>query len=299
MKLAQLLVLASACLLAATAAGAQWQWMDRNRQKVFSDTAPPPDIPDKNILRRPGPAPSARATFSPAPAAAPEAGAQAAAPTTAPRPAGSPKPAGVDKELEEKARKAEEAEKAKQAAEAQKVAQARPSTASAHAKARPTMDSGMRVARLNAQGEREIMDDKMRAAENQRLQSVIDGQLRVARGRASVPALPPLRRRAKSPVPLAPCCRKRSRRAILGSTVSGRHSSMRSSACTCCSHSTARPQMQGVRACSRAADSERGQAARLHRIAHRGAFGHAERLFEHLARGRRIRDRDLEHQLWP
>ena len=36
------------------------------------------------------------------------------------------------------------------------------------------MDSGMRVARLNAQGEREIMDDKTRAAENQRLQSVID-----------------------------------------------------------------------------------------------------------------------------
>ena len=113
MKLAHLLVFGSACLLTVTSAQAQWQWIDQNNKKVFSDTAPPPDIPDKNILRRPGPASSSRVTFSPTPAAAaPDAGTQAAAPSTAPRPAGSPKPTGVDKELEEKARKAEEAEKA-------------------------------------------------------------------------------------------------------------------------------------------------------------------------------------------
>jgi hypothetical protein len=35
------------------------------------------------------------------------------------------------------------------------------------------MDSGLRVAQLNAQGERIIMDDNARAAEQQRLQSVI------------------------------------------------------------------------------------------------------------------------------
>ena len=35
-------------------------------------------------------------------------------------------------------------------------------------------NSGIRVARLNAQGEREIMDDAARATEQQRLQSVID-----------------------------------------------------------------------------------------------------------------------------
>ena len=174
MKLAQLLVFGTVCLFAATAAQAQWQWIDQNNKKVFSDTAPPPDIPEKNILRRPGPAASSRVTFSPAPAAAPDAGAQAAAPATAPRPAGSPKPTGVDKELEEKARKAEEAEKAKQAAEAQKVAQAKAENCQRARQGKATMDSGMRVARLNAQGEREIMDDKMRAAENQRLQSVID-----------------------------------------------------------------------------------------------------------------------------
>lgn len=72
MKLAHLLVLGSACLLGATAVQAQWQWVDQNNKKVFSDQAPPPDIPDKNILRRPGPA-SSRLSFSPAPAAAPDA----------------------------------------------------------------------------------------------------------------------------------------------------------------------------------------------------------------------------------
>jgi hypothetical protein len=54
------------------------------------------------------------------------------------------------------------------------VAQAKSENCQRARQGKATMDSGMRVARLNAQGEREIMDDKMRAAENQRLQSVID-----------------------------------------------------------------------------------------------------------------------------
>ncbi len=36
------------------------------------------------------------------------------------------------------------------------------------------MDSGMRVARVNDKGEREILDDNARAAEQRRLQSIID-----------------------------------------------------------------------------------------------------------------------------
>ncbi|WP_345538569.1 DUF4124 domain-containing protein [Variovorax defluvii] len=170
MKFAHVFVFGSACLLAATTAVAQWQWIDQNNKKVFSDTAPPPEIPEKNILRRPGPPASGRVTFSAAPA--PDATA-AAVPAAAGAPAG-PKPAGVDKELEEKARKAEEAEKAKQAAEAQKVAQAKAENCQRARQGKATMDSGIRVARLNAQGEREIMDDKARATETQRLQAVID-----------------------------------------------------------------------------------------------------------------------------
>jgi hypothetical protein len=166
MKIAHLLVLGSACLLLSMGANAQWQWIDKDNKKVFSDQAPPPEIPEKNILRRPG-APSSRPNSSPAPAA-PEAAAAAE-----PRVAGGAKPSGVDKELEEKTRKAEEAEKAKQAAEAQKLAQAKAENCSRARQAKATFDSGIRVARVNAQGEREIMDDKARAAEQERLKSVI------------------------------------------------------------------------------------------------------------------------------
>jgi type IV secretory pathway VirB10-like protein len=169
MKIAHLLVLGSACLMLSLGAHAQWQWLDKNNKKVFSDQAPPPDIPEKSILRRPGPQ-SAQPNVSPPPAV----NGDAAVPSE-PRVAasGAAKPSGVDKELEEKTRKAEEAEKAKKAAEEQKVAQAKAENCSRARQAKATFDSGIRVARVNAQGEREIMDDKARAAEQSRLQSVI------------------------------------------------------------------------------------------------------------------------------
>ena len=32
---------------------AQWQWVDKDGRKVFSDQPPPPDVPAKNILKQP------------------------------------------------------------------------------------------------------------------------------------------------------------------------------------------------------------------------------------------------------
>jgi hypothetical protein len=58
MKFAHWLVLGCVCLLP-LAASAQWQWIDKNGKKVFSDQAPPPDVPEKNILRRSGTPPPA------------------------------------------------------------------------------------------------------------------------------------------------------------------------------------------------------------------------------------------------
>lgn len=167
MKLAHLLVIGSVLLLP-LGAQAQWQWIDKDNKKVFSDQPPPIDIPEKNILRKPSTA--KRLNFSTPSAEAP---ADASAPA-APAPVAAAKPTGVDKELEEKTRKAEEAEKAKQAAEAQKIAQAKAENCKRAREGKATMDSGIRVARVNAQGEREIMDDDARATEQKRLQSVID-----------------------------------------------------------------------------------------------------------------------------
>ena len=171
MKFAQLLLVGSVFLLP-LGAQAQWQWLDKDNKKVFSDQAPPPEVPEKNILRRPGP-PAKRLSFS-APPAATDVAAAPAAEAQPPAPASSAKGAGVDKELEEKARKAEEAEKAKQAAETQKFAQAKAENCTRARQSKATMDSGIRVARVNAQGEREIMDDAARATEQKRLQSIIE-----------------------------------------------------------------------------------------------------------------------------
>ena len=146
-------------------AHAQWQWIDSAGKKVFSDQAPPLDVPEKNILRR-ATATTPKVSFAPADHP-PEANAPGAAPAP-------PKATGVDKDLEEKTKKAEEAEKARQAAEAQKIAQAKAENCTRARQGKATYDSGVRIARVNAQGEREFLDDKARAEEQQRLQTVIN-----------------------------------------------------------------------------------------------------------------------------
>lgn len=147
--------------LASGAAYAQWQWIDGSGAKVFSDTAPPPGIPDKNILKRPG--------------ARPEVKQQPAAAETAAAPA--PKVTGRDEQLEAKKKlsekQAEEAAQAKKKAEADKWAQSRADNCDRAKRAKSTMDSGVRVATTNAKGEREIMDDNARAAEVRRIDNVI------------------------------------------------------------------------------------------------------------------------------
>lgn len=169
MKLAHWLVLGCVCLLPLSAS-AQWQWIDKNGKKVFSDQAPPPDVPEKNILRRAGPPPRGGATA--AQTVEPEPAADAAGAPKA-QAAAAPKPSGVDKELEEKAKKAQAEEKAKQAAEAEKIAKAKADNCARARQSKATFDSGLRVARVNASGEREIMDDAARAAEQKRLQTII------------------------------------------------------------------------------------------------------------------------------
>jgi hypothetical protein len=161
MKFAHRLVLGWVCCLLPLAASAQWQWVDNHGKKVFSDQPPPSDVPEKNILRRAGVPPS-RAAAAPV-EAAPAPALEAAA----------PKPAGVDKELEAKKKKAEAEEMARQDADAAKVAKAKAENCDRARQAKATYDSGMRVARVNASGEREILDDTARAAEQKRLQSII------------------------------------------------------------------------------------------------------------------------------
>ena len=143
---------------------AQWQWVDSSGRKVFSDTAPPASVPDKNILKKPGSSP---APTTMAPAAAPTSVAEKAATPAAPQ------LPTVDKELEAKKKQAEQAEEASKKAEEHRVAQARTDNCERARKAKSTMDSGVRLATTNAKGEREIMDDKARASESRRMDGIM------------------------------------------------------------------------------------------------------------------------------
>jgi hypothetical protein len=156
-----LLLVASA--LCCSAAFAQWQWVDSAGRKVFSDTPPPASVPDKNILKRPGP-PSAQPLTT-------ETSAPAATASTAT--AAAPKLSGRDEQLEARKKQAEAEEQAKKKAEEEKVAKVRQDNCERAKRNKATMDSGIRIATTNAKGEREIMDDKARAAENQRLNAII------------------------------------------------------------------------------------------------------------------------------
>lgn len=148
--------------LPAASAMAQWQWVDSTGSRVFSDTPPPAGTPDKNILKRPGSErPRAPATVE---ASSPVATTTAAAPTAKP---------GTDKDLETRKKAAEQAEEAKRKAEQEKLAKARAENCERAKRAKATMDSGVRIATTNAKGEREIMDDKARASETQRLDLII------------------------------------------------------------------------------------------------------------------------------
>ena len=182
-------LVAFSALTVALAVSAQWQWLDKDGRKVYSDRAPPADVIDKNIIKRPAGAPKSavsqgtglnadgtpaaatenaqNSSVSQTPTAATASNAVSAA-------ASAPKLSPLDKELLEKKKQAADAEAAKRRAEEDRVTRAKVENCALGKQAKASLDSGVRIARTNAKGEREVMDDAARAAETQRVQNVID-----------------------------------------------------------------------------------------------------------------------------
>lgn len=159
------LVLLCASSLFSAHALAQWQWVDAQGRKVYSDLPPPVEVPAERIVKRPG-----AAKAGPAAAAAPQ-GASPAAPPAVNR--GS----GVDAELQAK-KTAEEADKARREqaetdAQEKKQALARQDNCARAKAAHTALTDGRLIAHTNAKGERVFMDDAARAAERQRAQTTI------------------------------------------------------------------------------------------------------------------------------
>lgn len=172
MKMHKLLLLAVACTWAMGAA-AQWQWLDKDGRKVFSDRPPPQEIPEKSILKQPGGGMPRAAAVEAAPAPADGATATATTGASAPKSAASAPGGGKDKALEERKAQAEAAEAAKKKAEEEKAAKARADNCSRARQAKLAFDSGRPITQTNAQGERIFLDEPGRTAELKRIEEAI------------------------------------------------------------------------------------------------------------------------------
>lgn len=163
-------VLLSCSLLAAAlpAAAQQWQWRDAGGRLHASDLPPPREVPDKDILKRPAaPPPRAVMPFGAAePPAAPAS--RAAASASAPDP--------------QARRKAEQgqatARQQEQLQQQQQQAALRADNCRRAQEQWRTLESGMRLARINERGERVPMDDAQRAEEVQRARAAIEQNCR-------------------------------------------------------------------------------------------------------------------------
>ena len=150
------------CLGMATAQAANWKYRDAQGRIVVSDLPPPAGVQDKDILERPTTvlrrAPALTVAASAAAIAAPTAVAQ-----------------GNDPELEARRKKAATEQEQKQKVEQEKDAAQRAENCSRAKSHLAALGDGLRIARTNDKGEREILDDKGRADEMQRARQVIAG----------------------------------------------------------------------------------------------------------------------------
>jgi len=161
-------IAAAMLLLAATAAQAQYAWIGPNGTRQYSDKPPPPETPASKILKSPG----RMNTLSEAPSPAPAEGAAAPIGAKAEAPKGPPSVA--DREAAYKERQKTEAEAQQKAQqEAQQQQQKAAACASAR-EAQAQLASGMRMAKVDENGQRGYMNDAERAARTQRVNQALE-----------------------------------------------------------------------------------------------------------------------------
>ena len=153
----------------ALSAAAQWQWIDKDGRKVFSDRAPPADILKKNIVQEPSSTTLNSMAGKADSAAAVAAGTAASAPVAK---ASMPRLSGRDPELEAQKKQADALEETKKQVATEKLATARAENCERAKRGQASLKSGVRIATTNARGEREFMDDAARATESRRLESI-------------------------------------------------------------------------------------------------------------------------------
>lgn len=167
-----LLVLA---LSASGLAQAQWKWRDAKGQVQYSDRAPPASVPDKDVLQRP-PGQRGAVVLLPMGVANPIAGAAAASAAALAASGAASAAAQRQRAGDEAKKRADEAAQRKSTEDAQASRRAE-NCQLARDQIRIIQDGG-RIARMNAQGEREILDDAQRARELERARAAQTSECR-------------------------------------------------------------------------------------------------------------------------
>lgn len=170
------LVLFCALSSLAGAAQAQWAWRDTSGNITYSDTPPPADVQPTNILQQPAPMTAAdlkRATSGPE--ASDPGRVQGATGSAAPAPAAPPPAtrslAEQDAEFRKRAAARQKAAQKEEEDETQATARAQ---ACSQAKGYlQLIESGTRLMRPDAEGNRNYLDEEQRAAETQKAQENI------------------------------------------------------------------------------------------------------------------------------
>lgn len=155
--------LVTALLLATSSfAMAQYIWVDEKGIKQLSDRPPPPNVPDKRILKAPG-----KPLFNP------YAPAESATPAADADPAAKPAPTLAQRNADYNQRKTDANEAAQRAAaEAQRKA-ATAANCDAARQNQQALDQGLRLSSFNANGERGYMDDAEREDLRKKTQKVL------------------------------------------------------------------------------------------------------------------------------
>lgn len=148
---------------------AQYQWIDHNGRRVFSDRPPPSDIAEQNIIVQPKLNTPQKSSATPA-EDTPD---RAADPTIEPGVANTGTDFELQKELDKKQQQADAAEAAEQKAQEQRQAAVRADNCRRARSAVATLESGRRMAQMNEKGEREILTDAQRRADLERAQKMV------------------------------------------------------------------------------------------------------------------------------
>jgi type IV secretory pathway VirB10-like protein len=161
-----LLALALVATGLAAPAVAQWAWKDDNGRVVYSDRPPPSSVKADRIVKQPANAqvglpPSQSAAATQDGAAKPPSEVRPAAAAPAPR---SP----AEQEMEFRKRQQERADAERKAQDEQTKAAAKAADCERARGYLKALEEGQRIARTDAAGNREFLDDSQRAAEAER-----------------------------------------------------------------------------------------------------------------------------------